>query len=64
MLSLTLLLPATRHDPSEAIVTDRIGTSPAGAYMIQPIIRRLDTEEREDMSTNEIKHANVLRKVP
>ena len=26
----TLLFPATRQDPSEAIVTERIGTSPAG----------------------------------
>jgi len=27
---LALLFPATRHDPSKARVTDRIGTSPAG----------------------------------
>jgi len=30
----TLLLPATRHLPSDAIVTDRIGTFPAGACII------------------------------
>ena len=29
-MSATLLLPATKHDPSDASVTDRIGTSPAG----------------------------------
>ena len=27
----TLLLPATKQVPSDAIVTERIGTSPAGA---------------------------------
>jgi hypothetical protein len=27
---MTLLLPATRHDPSEASVMERIGMSPAG----------------------------------
>ena len=27
-----MLFPATKHDPSEAMVTERIGTSPAGAW--------------------------------
>jgi hypothetical protein len=33
----TLLFPATKHEPSEARLTDRIGTSPAGA------LRRVST---------------------
>ena len=31
----TLLFPATRHWPSEAMLTDRIGTSPAGACPVK-----------------------------
>lgn len=29
----TLLFPATRHDPSNATLIERIGISPAGAYI-------------------------------
>jgi len=31
-MNLTLLFPATRHKPSEARVTERIGTSAAGVF--------------------------------
>ena len=43
--SQTLLFPATKQDPSDAMVTERIGTSPAGAYLnLERKIQRIITE--------------------
>lgn len=53
----TLLFPATKHEPSEAMVTDRIGTSPAGAWFVLIYIRR---DVRVPKFTDQIEHTDVL----
>ena len=45
----TLLLPATKHDPSKATLTDRIGISPAGASVPSRIRKTDGTQQDNDL---------------
>ena len=56
----TLLFPATKHDPSEARLTDRMGTSPAGVLKQQILGQRKFKHHR----THEFMRADVVREIP
>lgn len=59
MTSTTLLLPATRQEPSEARLIERIGMSPAG---VCTAISSLAA--RREMNTYKLVRADVLRQIP
>lgn len=60
-MSATLLLPATKHDPSDASVTDRIGTSPAGVWYVFKLVE-ITWEANE--KTHQFMRANVFGQIP
>ena len=59
MTSRTLLLPATKQEPSEARLIERIGMSPAGVCTAISILAA-----RRGMKTYKLMRADVLGKVP
>ena len=54
-------MPATKHDPSDASVTDRIGTSPAGVWHVFKLIE-ITGEANE--KTHEFMRADIFGQVP